>query len=254
MNQAPRDSSFKPSENLSDRLYKVRLEGVFEGPMDLLIHLIRKNEVDIYDIPIALVTDQYLAYMDWMKAMNVDLAGDFLIMAATLTQIKSKMLLPVHEGDAEGEEDDPRAAITGPLLEYLQMKSAAELLSERDLLGHETFSRQSDTDDYLKEGEDEIIKVGLFELIDAFQRILANVSPEEKVEFEADTISVKDRITEIVDILEEKGSLAFDELFSSTADRSEIIVTFLALLEMVKLCLVRITQHVQTGIIRLFYQ
>jgi len=94
----------------------------------------------------------------------------------------------------------------------------------------------------------------LFELIDAFQRILANVTPEEKVELSADTISVKDKISEMVDILEEKGSVTFDELFSSAADRSEIIVTFLALLEMVKLCLVRITQHVQTGIIRLFYQ
>ena len=254
MTPTPRDKAAGQSGNRRDMLYKVRLDGVFEGPMDLLIHLIRKNEVDIYDIPIALITDQYLAYLEWMQAMNVDLAGDFLIMAATLAQIKSKMLLPVHEGEVEGEDEDPRAAITGPLLEYLHMKSAAELLSERDLLGHETFARKSDTDSYLQEEDDEIIKVGLFELIDAFQRILANVTPEERVELSADTISVKDKISEMVDILEEKGSVTFDELFSSAADRSEIIVTFLALLEMVKLCLVRITQHVQTGIIRLFYQ
>jgi segregation and condensation protein A len=188
-----------------------------------------------------------------MKAMNIDLAGEFLVMAATLTQVKSKMLLPVHEGEQEGEDDDPRTAITKPLLEYLQMKSAAELLSRRNLLGHDTFARKPDTGAYLAEGEDEMIKVGLFELIDAFQRILDNVSSEDKVELTADRISVKDKIGDIVDILENKGSAAFTELFQSAADKSEIIVTFLAILEMVRLNLVRIVQVVQTGIIRLFY-
>jgi len=232
--------------------YKVQLEGVFEGPMDLLVHLIRKNEMDIYDIPVALITDQYLAYLELMQAMSVDLAGDFLVMAATLTQLKSKMLLPIHED--EPEEEDPRSALTRPLLEYMQMKSAAELLAERNLLGHDIFTRKPDTEDYLAVGEEEMIKVGLFELIDAFQRIIANVSPEEKMAFTADSISVKDRITEIVDVLEAKGSVTFTELFESAATKSDIIVTFLAILEMVKLCLIRVAQHVQTGIIRLFYQ
>jgi segregation and condensation protein A len=209
--------------------------------------------VDIYDIPIALITDQYLAYLDWMKGMNVDLAGEFLVMAATLTQVKSKMLLPVHEGEQEGEDEDPRTAITRPLLEYMQMKSAAELLSQRNLLGHDTFARKPDTEEYLASGGDEMIKVGLFELIDAFQRILDNVSPTDRVELVADRVSVNDKITEIVDILEDKGSAAFSELFESAADKSEVIVTFLAILEMVKLNLIRIVQVVQTGIIRLFY-
>lgn len=254
MNHSPQDSEPEQTKHDGpDEIYKVKLDGVFEGPMDLLIHLIRKNEVEIWDIPIALITDQYLAYLEWMKAMNIDLAGEFLVMAATLTQIKSKMLLPIHEGEQEDEDEDPRMEIAKPLLEYLQMKSAAELLAERDLLGHDTFARKSDAGRYLTEGEDEMIKVGLFELIDAFQRILANISPAEKVELLADGISVKDKIAEVVDILEAKGSITFNELFASSMDKSEIIVTFLAILEMVKLCLIRIVQHVHTGVIRLFY-
>lgn len=254
MNQMDQNTGTEQKDGPPPESYKVQLEGVFEGPMDLLVHLIRKNEVDIYDIPVALITDQYLAYLELMKAMNVDLAGDFLLMAATLTQLKSKMLLPIHEGDPEMEEEELRSALTRPLLEYMQMKSAAGLLSERNLLGHDTFTRKPDTEDYLAVGDEEMIKVGLFELIDAFQRIIANVSPEEKMEFTADRISVKDRITEIVDILEAKGSVTFTELFEPAAVRSDIIMTFLAILEMVKLCLVRVAQHVQTGIIRLFYQ
>ncbi len=254
MNHTFQDSESEQKNRPVNGAYRVRLDGVFEGPMDLLFHLIKKTEVDIYDIPIALITDQYLAYLEWMKAMNIDLAGEFLVMAATLTHVKSKMLLPVHEGEQETEDDDPRTEITGPLLEYMQMKSAAELLSQRNLLGHDTFVRKSDTDEYMAEGDDEMIKVGLFELIDAFQRILDNVSPSDRVELTVDRISVKDKISDIVDILEEKGSAAFNELFESAADKGEIIITFLAILEMVKLNLVRIVQYLQTGIIRLFYQ
>ena len=252
MNTTSQESGSERKKPWVEGSYEVRLDGVFEGPMDLLIHLIRKNEVDIYDIPVALITDQYLAYIEWMKAMNIDLAGDFLVMAATLAQIKSRMLLPVHEGD--DEEDDPRSEITKPLLEYLQMKSAADLLAQRHLLGHDTFVRKTDTQEYRQADEDQMIKVGLFELIDAFQRILDNISPEEKVQLEADRVSVRDRIAEIVDVLEARGSVAFDELFEGSAGKSEVIVTFLAILEMVKLCLVRIVQHMQSGIIRLFYQ
>ena len=150
--------------------YKVKLD-IFEGPMDLLVHLIKKAEVDIYDIPIALITDQFLAYVDWMKSMNIDFAGDFILMAATLTQIKSRMLLPVHDGD-EAEEEDHRLELTRPLLEYLQMKSVADQLIERNLLGDKTFIRNPSRDDFLTSPDDEFIKIGLFELIDAFQKIL----------------------------------------------------------------------------------
>jgi len=162
---------------MQNEIYQVRLEEIFEGPMDLLIHLIKKNEVNIYDIPIAIITDQYLEYMDWMKSMNIDVAGDFLLMAATLTQVKSKMLLPVHSDDED--EEDPLSAITRPLLEYLEIKSAAEILGQRKLLGVDTFTRSPKKEiDGLVEQENETIEVGLFELIDAFKNILESISQE----------------------------------------------------------------------------
>ena len=238
---------------MPDEIYKVQLDGVFEGPMDLLIYLIKKNEVDVYDIPIALITDQYLKYLEWMKSMNIDFAGDFLVMAATLTHIKSKMLLPVHVHEDEDSEEDPRLELTKPLLEYMQAKSAAEYLGARSILGEDTFIRTIDKEDYSRAGEDEIVNVGLFELIDAFRKILENISDDQRLDLTADKISVKDRITQIVDLLEKQESITFGELFSSDANKGEIISTFLAILEMVKLSLVRIVQHVHTGIIRLFY-
>ena len=236
---------------MQELLYRVQLDEIFEGPMDLLVHLIRKNELDIYDIPIALITEQYLQYLEWMQAMNIDFAGDFLLMASTLTQLKSRMLLPVHEG--EDEEEDVLQEITRPLVEYLQMKSAADQLVERNLLGENTFIRKPDRGEFLTGADDEYIKIGLFELIDAFQKILERIPDDHRVDMRADEISVKDRITQIIDILETKKSITFIELFSDDPDKNEIIVTFLAILEMVKLMLVRIVQHLQTGVIRIFY-
>ena len=234
----------------TEEIYEVHLKDVFEGPMDLLIHLIKKNEVDIYDIPISLVTDQYLQYIDWLKSMNIDIAGDFLVMAATLTHIKSKMLLPAREDD---EEEDPRIEITRPLLEYLQMKSAAVRLSERDILGEDTFSRTLDKKDLQINNEDRVIKVGLFELMDAFQKLLERIPASQKIDMSTDRVSVNGRINELIDIFEKEGSVTFDQLFDENFTKSELVVTFLAILEMVKLALVSIVQNVQSGIIRLFY-
>ena len=236
---------------MAEELYRVNLDEIFEGPMDLLVHLIRKNELDIYDIPIALITEQYLQYLDWMQAMNIDYAGDFILMASTLTQIKSRMLLPAH-GD-EDEEEDPLQQITRPLMEYLQMKSVADQLVERNLLGENTFIRNPNRDEFLSTTDDEFIKIGLFELIDAFQKILEKIPDDHRVELIADEISVKDKISQLVDILEAKGSITFLELFADNSDKREVIITFLAILEMVKLTLIRIVQNVQTGIIRIFY-
>jgi len=235
---------------MMDKLYQVQLEEIFEGPMDLLIHLIRKNDLDIYDIPIALITDQYLQYLELMKAMNVDYAGDFLLMASTLTQIKSRMLLPTHEGE---EEEDPMQEITRPLLEYLQMKSAADQLIERNLLGEKTFVRNPSHDEFLSNSDDEFIKVGLFELIDAFQKILERIPDGHRIELTTDEISVKEKISQIAEILEAKASITFLELFSDNPDKREVIITFLAILEMVKLTLIRIVQNLKTGIIRILY-
>ncbi len=231
--------------------YEVKVENIFEGPMDLLIHLIKKNQVDIYDIPIALIIDQYLAYVEWMKAMNIDFAGDFILMAATLTHIKSKMLLPTH--DEDGESDDPRMEIARPLAEYLQIKSAAGQLAERPFLGEDIFLRTPSKEDFQANPEDEVIKADLFELIRAFQKVLEKIPEDHKMEFTGERFSIKDKMSQIIDLLEKQGSAAFEELFSPDTDKSEIVVTFLAILEMAKLCLIEITQHVQTGVIRLFY-
>lgn len=235
----------------TDTPYEIKLDKVFEGPMALLIHLIKKNEVDIYDIPIAMVTQQYLEYLEWIKLMNIDFAGDFLVMASTLAQIKSRMLLPTHGIE---DEEDPRLELTKPLKEYLEMQSIAEQLANRNLLGEQTFVRSYTEEKFEDLQEEEpYVQVGLFELIDAFQKILANIPEEHRLELSTDRITVKERISEIVDIFEQKDSLTFYELFSKDADKGEIIVTFLALLEMVKLNLVKIVQHVESGIIRIFY-
>lgn len=237
---------------MNDSMYEVKLENVFEGPMDLLVHLIRKNELDIYDIPIAMVTDQYLAYIELMQSLNIDFAGDFLLMAATLTQIKSKMLLPVHEEEEESE--DPRLEIARPLAEYLQLKSAAEELAKRNILGEYTFIRPSARDEVPLNDDEELIRVGLFELIDVFQKVLANLSPDHRVDLTTDKITLKDRMSQIFDILEEKGSITLDELFEEASDKLDLIVTFLAILEMAKLSLIQIVQHSLSGIIRILYQ
>ncbi len=237
---------------MQEELYKVQIGDIFEGPMDLLVHLIKKHEVDIYDIPIALITEQYLDYLQWMKAINIDVAGDFILMASTLTKIKSKMLLPIHE--EETDDEDPRLEIVKPLEEYLQMKSAANELMARNLLGEDTFVRHLNQEDRSIDQDGDIIKVGLFELIDAFQSILEKISGHRSVDIiTADTISVRDRIVQIVDILETRKSVSFHELFSMNTDKSEVVVTFLAILEMVRLSLINIVQNTQTGIIKLFY-
>jgi segregation and condensation protein A len=231
--------------------YKVILEDIFEGPMDLLVHLIKKNEVDIYDIPVALVTEQYLVYLEWIQLLNIDNVGDFLLMAATLTQIKSRMLLPFHPG--EEEEEDPRLEIVRPLTEYLQIKSAAEELANRNMLGDRIFTRRTNPKEYL-DGDQDLMPVGLFELIDAFQRILQKASKEHTVDLAAERVSVKDRMNAIIAVLEEKGSIAFSEMFPQDPQRMDLIVTFLALLELMKMNLVRVVQSTQSGTIRLFYQ
>lgn len=231
--------------------YQVKLENVFEGPMDLLIHLIKKSEVDVYDIPVAYITEQYLAYLEWLKLLDIDNVGDFLVMAATLTQIKSRLLLPSHGDDDEPE--DPRLEIVRPLTEYMQIKSAAEELARRNLLGDQIFTRNINPRSYTAEDTDSI-QVGLFELIDAFQKILQKVSKEHAVDLSTERVSVKDRMNAMIALLEEKGSIAFLELFSEAPEKADIIVTFLALLELMKLNLVRAVQSMDSGVIRLFYQ
>lgn len=232
--------------------YHVHLEDLFDGPMDLLIHLVKKNEVDIYDIPIALITQQYIEYIDWLKALNIDIAGEFLVMAATLAHIKSRMLLPAQEGD--DDDEDPRMEIIRPLEEYLQLKYAADDLMNRDHLDWDVFARKDIDDTGGRPGEEPgLVQVGLFELIDAFQEIIKRAPPAYFLDITPDAISVKSRISQIVDILEERNSVTFKELFETQVTRGDIVITFLALLEMVKSQVIRVMQHVESGIIRIFY-
>lgn len=233
--------------------YSVRVENVFEGPMDLLVYLIKKNEVDIWDIPIALITEEYLSYLDLMTALNVDMAGEFILMASTLAQIKSRMLLPVHDaGDGE-ELEDPRLAIARPLAEYMRIKEAAEQLGGFDLLGEDVFLHRPDTASLAPDPAERMIKASLFDLVDAFRVILDRMSLEHRMAISHERFSLQDRITRIVDILEKQGSVAFHELFDTATSKEEMIVTFLAVLELARLNVIEVAQQVQCGIIRLFY-
>jgi segregation and condensation protein A len=240
-----------PEQTQAQAMYHVSLGDIFEGPMDLLVYLVKKNELDLYDIPIALIAEQYLEYLKLMKVMNIDVAGEFLVMAATLAHIKSRMLLPTDQ--EEGEAEDPRMEIVRPLEEYLRMKYAADDLTNRNQLDWDVFIRSHDSSDQsADEQHEDLVQVSLLELIDAFQKIVKRVSTEEFANITADMMSVKSRISEIADLLEQHGSVAFEELFEERATIEHIIVTFLAILEMAKCQVIRIMQHVNSRIIRIF--
>ncbi len=217
-----------------------RLEG-FEGPLDLLLHLIQKNELDIFNIPIALVTEQYLEYLQLMKVLNLDVAGEYLLMASTLLHIKSKMLLPRSSEEEEGEED-PRAELIRRLLEYQKYKQAALELEQRPLLDRDVFVRLMPAEP--EEGpEEERIEVNLLELLEAFRKVLERVKPEGVHEVILESISVEDKIEEILMFLErENRSVVFHRLFPEQASRRVVIVTLLAILELVKMKRIRIFQ------------
>lgn len=219
--------------------YRVKLE-FFEGPLDLLLHLIHKNEVDIFDIPIAMITDQYLEHLDLMRALNVDMAGDFLIMASTLIHIKSRMLLPGVEGD--DDEEDPRLEITRPLLEYMRFREAAGELSSRDMLERDVFSRKVPRylQDHLKDYDQEL-SVSLFELMKAFRRVVESTSAQSQLTFEVEQWSIEDKTEYVLARIEKSKELFFHELFSE-GTITELVITFLAILELVNQGQIRIFQ------------
>jgi segregation and condensation protein A len=215
---------------------------VFEGPLDLLLHLVKVNEVDLADIPIATITDQYLEYLNLMKALDITIAGDFLVMASTLMHLKSKMLLPKQEQDTE-EIEELVEEIVGPLREYMQFKEAAEDLAARNVLSRDVFKRASDT--YFMIGEDKegtTAKVNLFELMMAFKRVMARQFPDTVLSFEAETWSVKEKIAEIKKRVQGQKTIYFSELFSSKGSISELIAIFLALLELVRVGFIAVFQ------------
>mgnify|MGYP001614055296 CR=1 FL=1 len=233
--------------------YSVRLQ-IFEGPLDLLLHLVKKNEVDIYDIQISSITEQYLDYIGMMKEMNLDIAGEFLMMAATLVHLKSKLLLPPSEGPEDHEEDDDgitsREELIRRLIEYKRYKGAAEDISKRLVAGRDVFFRGSQ--EFLESvGEDAgLLNITVFELMDAFRDILKR-APKERVSVEPERFKIADKINHIMERLKGEKSALFISLFPKDAARAEIIVTFLAILELAKLLLVKIFQTAD-GAIRLY--
>jgi len=220
---------------------KVQLE-IFEGPLDLLLHLIKKNEVSITDIPIATITAQYLSTLELMQGLNLDIAGEFLVMAATLIHIKSKMLLP--PGEDEGEEDeegDPREELIRRLLEYQRFKEAAEELQRREMLNRDVFVRPVEPP---RGGE--IIgfeHVSLFDLVLALRQVLERLPTEALHEITLEKISVREKMSRLLDDLQQRGKLIFQSLFEGIASRMEVIVTFLAMLELVRVRAIRIWQE-----------
>ncbi|MFH1112773.1 MAG: segregation/condensation protein A [Pseudomonadota bacterium] len=229
--------------------YEIKLE-VFEGPLDLLLHLIHRNEVSITDIPIALITQQYLETIELMKSLNLDVAGEYLVMAAYLTHIKSRMLLPVDdEGDSEEKGEDPRDELVAHLLEYKRYREAAENLSERLLLDRDVFSREAQEDSAELPKSQQPLSVGLNELLAAFRDITARTSRRDLIEVEPERLLVKDKIREILDLLQTQPWITFGSLFERDVSRINILTTFLALLETVKLQLVRVYQDQPFGTI-----
>jgi len=229
--------------------YSVHLDK-FDGPMDLLLHLIKKNELDIYDISIAVITRQYLDYIKLMKELNLEVAGDFLVMAATLLHIKSRQLLPLDDQEeAEDEEADPRAELVRRLLEYQQYKEAGMVIGARALLGREVFARTV-TEPFLltAQNEEGPLEVSLFELVDAFRVLLIRIPAESFHDVApGDSLSIADCINEILSLLQEKETVQFDDLVRDELTRERIIVTFLALLELCRLKLIRIFQGNRHG-------
>ena len=235
--------------------YQVKLDS-FEGPLDLLLHLIRTSEVNIYDIPISMITEQYLKYIELMQELNLDVAGEFLVMAATLIHIKSRTLLPRPDPTQEdgGPEEDPREALVRRLLEHQKFKAAAELLHDRETLRSAQFmrpdSRVADAagDDYEPE-----LEVDLFGLLAAFRGVLERATRRPRMVIPPEQISIEDRMRQVLGRLSETEALGFEDLFADgDGSRPFMIVTFLAVLEMIRLKLIRVFQSVGIGPIRVY--
>ncbi|MEI8340974.1 MAG: segregation/condensation protein A [Verrucomicrobiota bacterium] len=222
--------------------YKVKLE-VFEGPLDLLLYLIKKDEIDIYDIPIERITKQYLEYLDAFKILDLDIAGDFVVMAANLIYIKSRNLLPVNQQppDETAEEEDPRWELVRQLIEYKKFKDAAAHLQTCEVAQENLFTRLPEKPDLTAERP--IGEVSIFDLINAFNNVLKRLNTTENLrEIFEENYTVSDKIDLIMKMTGSGVALKFSELFANVASRTEVVVTFLALLELIRLKQIRAVQ------------
>ncbi|MFH2145867.1 MAG: segregation/condensation protein A [Candidatus Omnitrophota bacterium] len=213
--------------------YKIKLE-VFEGPLDLLLYLIKKAHINIYDIPVAQITEQYLQYMELMRMLDLNIAGEFLVMAATLMHIKSKMLLPPDENEAEeAEEEDPRSELVRKLLEYKKFKEAAGYLGDCEEMQRSIFRRESVPADIEIE-EEVFFETSLFDLITAFSKALKDVPKDIFREIIKDEFTVEGKIHDLLHILVKEKKLSLTQLFERSKNKYEIIATFLAVLELIR--------------------
>ncbi|MBN1913556.1 MAG: segregation/condensation protein A [Candidatus Omnitrophica bacterium] len=215
--------------------YKIKLE-IFEGPLDLLLYLVKKDHLNIYDIPISKITEQYLQYLDLMRLLNLSVAGEFLVMAATLMQIKSKMLLPAEESQAQEEQEDPRAELIKRLLEYEKFKEIAEELRQKETVQREVFKRPKTELDELPVEETQVyFEASLFDLISAFSKALEEVPREVFYEVIKDEFTVEDKVHQILHLMLIKPSVNLFELFAQAKTKVELIAVFLAILELIRL-------------------
>jgi segregation and condensation protein A len=226
----------------------------FEGPLDLLLHLCQKHELNILEIPIGLLTEKYLEYLAIMELMALDVAAEYLVMAATLAHIKSKMLLPSpppgqeEEDEAEPEEElDPREALIKRLLEYQKYKHAGEALAARGVAGRDVFGRGMPLEEAANPGLAPLAEIPLFSLVEAFQRILDKSKVKLSHDIVADRLSLSDRIAQLADVLATRKRMAFEELFEGAQSKFDLVITFLALLEMTKLRMTRLFQSEPLG-------
>lgn len=245
-----------PPQELDSSLeqYPVRLE-VFEGPLDLLLHLIKKHEIDINDIPVALITKQYLEYLGLMEEMQLDVAGDFLVMAATLIHIKSRGLLPRPAPEQDDPEEDPREALVRRLIEHQKFKAAAELLHERETVRSAQWGRPDERIASLAgeaAGEEPELEVDLFSLMTAFRAVVERAKLRPTIVLPMAQMSIEQRIEQLLARLSDSEAVGFEDLFEAAAVRADLIVTFLALLEMIRLRMVRVFQSGASGPIRVY--
>ncbi len=229
--------------------YEIKLDA-FEGPLELLLHLIKKNEINIYDIPIALIAEQYLSALNLMQSFNLAIAGDFLVMASTLIHIKSKMLLPAPSLDDDGEED-PRLDLVSRLLEYQQYQDAAGQFQEREALWRDIYGRTPIATSELLPEEIPIADLGLYDLLDALQNLLQRRPNPIVMEITGEQLTVKEKMQLIIEQIDPVNTILFEELFAEVYTRHAIIVTFLALLEVIRLGLIRVMQADDCGPLRL---
>jgi segregation and condensation protein A len=231
-------------QSTTDAGYRVSLP-MFEGPLDLLLHLVKKHELDILNIPIAFITEKYVAYIKLLDELNIDVASEYLLMAATLVHIKSRMLLPNPPSEEADEslddaDFDPRAELVRRLLEYQKYKLAAEQLGARPVLGRDVFPRGSSEE--VAGGQPGLEAVSMFRLLDAFQGVLERTQKTKEHQIDFERFSITEKISELVDLLQVQKRLVFHEIFAPDASRAELIITFLAILEMTRLRLTRLIQ------------